>query len=90
MDDVDRPETPPLFALGFENVKQHFEQDKLLIRKALDAFNAYSFAMKGMSVSGVVRTKLKPEEAFQLILEPVAHDGAPLAFNAHFGPLLIS
>lgn len=46
MDETERSETPPFSSQSFETVKLLFEQDKLLIRKALEAFNAYSFAMK--------------------------------------------
>lgn len=53
MSDPERPEAPS--GTG-ENVRAQYEQDKSLIRRALEAFNAYSFCIKGTPGNSLVKT----------------------------------
>lgn len=48
------PERPEASTGTGENVRTQYEQDKLLIRRALEAFNAYSFCIKGTHDSSLV------------------------------------
>lgn len=47
MEEIERPGAVTQPELDVSSALQQYELDKQLIRKTLDAFNAYTFAMKG-------------------------------------------